>query len=144
MKVIIIKKWKKYNVNEIVEVKNGFGANFLIKNGHAVPINKNTIHVLETKKELEKEIFQKNVEQANLLKKQIEELKLIFFLKTTGLVVHGSITNKKVNQTLIENGIKLEKHALPHIFINSLGITKVKIRLFNNVYAQLMIEVKSE
>ena len=31
MKVIIIKQYQKYKVDDIIEVSNGFGTNFLIK-----------------------------------------------------------------------------------------------------------------
>lgn len=144
MKVIMIKKYLKYNVDEIVEVSDGFGTNFLIKNGYAVPVNKTTNRELEIKKEnKEHEMMQKRNE-AFALKEKLENLELTFHLKTTNDVVHGSITSKKVNQELIAKGFKLDKHVIPHISISSLGITKVKINLFKDVEAILKINVKGE
>lgn len=144
MKVIMIKKWKKYNADEIVEVANGFGTNFLIKNGYALPINKNTTTALENKIEAKKEEFNSNKEKALLLKESLEKLNLVFSLKVTNNVIHGSITTKKVNQALIEKGYKLEKHSIPHVAIASIGFTKIPIKLFDNVVANVNVEVRSE
>ncbi len=144
MKVIMIKKYNKYNINEIIEVSDGFGTNFLIKNGYAVPINKETIKQLEIKKENQKQQFEINKNKAIELKNMLENIELNFYLKTTHDIVHGSITSKKVSQELLEKNIKLDKHILPHISINSLGLTKIKIKLFEGVEAILKINVKGE
>lgn len=144
MKVIMIKKYNKYNINEIIEVSDGFGTNFLIKNGYAVPINKETIKQLEIKKENQKQQFEINKNKAIELKNMLENIELNFYLKTTHDIVHGSITSKKVSQELLEKNIKLDKHIIPHISINSLGLTKIKIKLFEGVEAILKINVKGE
>lgn len=144
MKVIIIKKWKNYEVDQIVEVANGFGTNFLIKNGYALPLNKSTTNALETKLEAKKAEFIINKEKAKKLKEELEKLNLVFFLKVTNDVIHGTITTKKVNQALIEKGYKLEKHIIPHIAIASIGRTKIPVKLFDGVIAEINIEVRSE
>lgn len=144
MKVIMIKKYDKFKVDEIVEVSDGFGTNFLIKNGYALPLNKNTSRNLEIRKEAKKELNEQKKQEAIKLKEVLENIELSFYLKTTHDVIHGSITTKKVNQALIEKGIKLEKHVLPHISIASLGITVVKVDLFDGVQASLKINVKGE
>lgn len=144
MKVIIIKEWKTYKVNDVVEVANGFGTNFLIKNGYALPINKATSHNREKQLALQAAQTAAQTAEALELKAKIEELNLVFYLKTTGDVVHGSITAKKVHQALVEQEIKLVKHALPHILIQHLGFTTVSVKLANNISAQLKIEVRGE
>lgn len=142
MKVIMIKKYNKYKVDEIVEVADGFGTNFLIKNGYALPINKTTKKNLENKKEAQTIEFQNKKSEAQKLKEELEKLELNFSLKTTNDVIHGSITTKKVSQELINKGFKLPKHSLPHISITSLGISKIKIRIFDDVEATLKVNVK--
>lgn len=144
MKVIMIKKYDKYDVDQIVEVSNGFGTNFLIKNGYAVAINENTKKELSRKKEQKAQDYELKRQEALKLKEKLEALELQFFLKTTNDVIHGSISTKKVNHQLIDLGIKLDKHIIPHISIASLGITKVKIKLFDGVEAILKINVKGE
>lgn len=144
MKVIMIKKWDKYEVDQVVEVSSGFGTNFLIKNGYALPVNKSTSHALEKKIELKKQEYNQKREEAIKLKETLEKINLVFYLKTTNEVIHGSVTTKKVNQALIEKGFKLDKHSIPHIAIASIGITKIKIKLFDDIVANVEIEVKSE
>lgn len=144
MKVIMIKKWKKYEIDQIVEVADGFATNFLIKNGYAIPYNKSTSHSLDVKKDIQKHELEKKRKEALELKEKLEKTKLLFYLKTTGLVIHGSISTKKVNQELFKKGFKLEKHAVPHIAIASIGITKIKIKLFDDIFANVELEVRSE
>lgn len=144
MKVIMIKKYQKYEVDQIVEVSNGFGANFLIKNGYAVAINEKTKKELSQKQEEKAHQYEIKKQEAIELKNKLENIELNFYLKTTNDVIHGSITTKKVNLQLIDMGFKLDKHILPHISIASLGITKVKIKLFDGVEAILKINVKGE
>ncbi len=144
MKVIIIKQYQKYKINDIIEVSNGFGKNFLIKNGYAVPINESTKKELEIKKDnYQKE--QAKLEKESLeLKEKIERLELVFSLKVTNDVVHGSISSKKINQELITKGFKLAKHIIPSVHINSLGVTKIKLKLFHNVEAILKVRIIGE
>ena len=144
MKVIIIKQYQKYKVDDIIEVSNGFGTNFLIKNGYAVPINDSTSKELEIKKENQQKELAKQEKEALALKEKIEELELVFSLKVTNDVIHGSISSKKINQELIAKGFKLDKHIIPSVHINSLGITNIKLKLFHNVEAILKVKVVGE
>lgn len=144
MKVIIIKPYQKYKVDDIIEVSNGFGTNFLIKNGYAVPINDSTSKDLEVRKDNQEKERTRLEQEALILKDKIEELELVFSLKVTNDVIHGSISSKKINQELIAKGFKLDKHIIPSVHINSLGITKIKLKLFHNVEAILKVKVIGE
>ncbi len=141
MRVIIIKKCKEGNINDIVDVSSGYGTNFLIKNGFAEPINKSSQLNLEKRIKNNEEKFKENVIEATSLKKELEKITLIFELKTTNLIVHGSITTKKINQKLKELGFELNKHAIPHIQIESLGITNIKAKLFDKIEANIKVLV---
>lgn len=127
-----------------MEVSNGFGTNFLIKNGYALPVNKTTSHSLDRRRADLAVATEHQRQAAIALKADLEALRLVFYLKTTHEVIHGSITTKKVNQALLERGFKLDKHVLPHIAIHSLGHTVVKLKLHEQVWADLAIEVRGE
>ncbi|MGL6125299.1 MAG: 50S ribosomal protein L9 [Metamycoplasmataceae bacterium] len=145
MKVIIIKNCKDGNVNDIIEVSPGYGINYLIKNGFAEPINKNSNSQLQKRLEDKNKIFQERTDEALILKEKIENLTLEFNLKTTNMIVHGSITTKKVNLKLKELGFNLNKYIIPHVDIRSLGITNIKLKLFDRIEANLKVLVtKSE
>lgn len=141
MKVILIKDCKDGKANNIIDVKDGYGKNFLIKNGLAIPHNESNLKLLNKKLENIKKDFDLHQEEAIVLKNKIEKLELEFSLKVTNDVIHGSITTKKVNQALIDNGIKLKKHILQDIHISSIGKTEVKINLFEGVIATLKVKV---
>ena len=145
MKVIIIKNCKDGKVNEVIEVSSGYGTNYLIKNGFAEPINKFSNSNLDKRLEDKREIFNKKEAEAILLKEQLEQLSLDFYLKVTNKVIHGSITTKKVNLKLKELGFNLNKHSIPHVHIESLGVKNIQAKLFDKIEATLKIVVnKSE
>lgn len=141
MKVIIIKNCKDGKVNDIIEVSPGYGTNFLIKNGFAEPINKSSNIQLQKRLDDKNKLFQQKQEEALALKSQLENLTLEFNLKVTNMVIHGSITTKKVNLKLKELGFNLDKHVIPHLHITSLGITPVKLKLFDKIEAILKVLV---
>lgn len=144
MKVILIKDTKDGKTNQIIEVSDGYGKNYLIRNKFAVICNDHNLKELAKRKKLLADEYQQSYQEALLLKDEIEKLILSFSLVVTNDVIHGSITTKKVNQALIKEGIKLKKHILQDIHIHSLGITKIKIELFENVIAILKIRVEKE
>ena len=144
MKVIIIKDCKDGKVNDVIDVAGGYATNFLIKNGFALPLNNKTEHMLKNKIKNIKDMDDSERENALKAKKIIENLKISFTLKVTNNVVHGSITKKQINKALIENGIKLDQRHIEHVQIASIGISKVKIDLYKDIFAELKVEVKGE
>ena len=145
MKVIIIKNCKDGKVNDVIEVSSGYGTNFLIKNGFAEPINKTSNLKLEKRLEDKNKIFEEKQKEAILLGEELSKLTLEFELKVTNMVIHGSITTKKVNLKLKELGFHLSKHSVPHVQIESLGTTFVPIKIFDKIEAMLKVVVnKSE
>ncbi len=145
MKVIIIKNCKDGKVNDVIEVSSGYGTNFLIKNGFAEPVNKLSNSKLEKRLDDKNKIFEEKQKEAILLGEELSKLALEFELKVTNMVIHGSITTKKVNLKLKELGFNLSKHSVPHLQIESLGTTYVPIKIFDKIEAMLKVVVnKSE
>ena len=78
MKVIFIKDLKKQGKkNEIKEVSDGYATNYLIKNGYAVKYTKSSGDRLEVEIENNKKNEEKNIKEANKIKKKIEVVNLI-------------------------------------------------------------------
>lgn len=144
MKVILIKDCKDGKINTVIDVSDGYGVNFLIKQGYALPYNVKTSKVMSDKvaeeERRQKEIF----DNAMKVKEAIEADVLHFSLKTTNNVVHGSITRKQINEALIEKGIRVPSHDIENVKIQSIGVSKVKITLHKKVMAILRVEVKDE
>lgn len=144
MKVIIIKDCKDGKVNQIVDVSDGYAKNFLIKNKLALPVNANTKNALDKKIKEIKELNDQNIAAASKLKKELEEVKLSFLLKSTNLVVHGSVSKKQIINELSRLGFKIDVHAIAQVHINSFGTTIVPINLHKEVIANLKVEVKRD
>ena len=139
MKVIIIKNFKEYKVNEIIEVSDGYAKNFLIKNGYAQPINKQTLANLDRVKENIKKDYEEQVKLANEKKQEIEKITLNFTLKANGNIVHGSITTTAIEKELLKHNIKLPKNSIEVVTLNTFSQHYVTIKLHDAVKAMLKI-----
>lgn len=147
MKVIFIKDLKgQGKKGDIKNVKDGYGMNFLIKNGYAVIANEGNVKHQETlnlKKQLEEN---EKINEANELKKLIEKQTLKFYVKTgTADRVFGTISSKQIAAELKNKNIIIDKKLIDKdMNINCLGTHIVKINLHKSVVAELKVELKKE
>ena len=144
MKVIFLKDIKgQGKKNEIKEVKDGYGQNFLIKNGYAVLATQNNIDNLNKKlseNKLEETLLIKEMED---LKTKLEKEKFIFKASTGKQdMMFGTISIKQIKQELSNKGYKIDKTQikLEHP-ITSLGFHNVNIELHKKVIATIKISV---
>ena len=125
----------------VVKVKDGFGRNFLLARGLALPLNAANI------KKLEQEKRQKNL-RLERLKKEAEGLKekLVGLSLTIPVLtqeedkIYGSIGPADLARALKEEGLQIDKDQIvldeP---IKSLGIYEVPITLHPEVSAKVKI-----
>ncbi|WP_027123901.1 50S ribosomal protein L9 [Mycoplasmoides pirum] len=146
MKVILIKNVPNLGkTNAVVDVKEGYAKNYLIKNKLAIVYNDTN------KKELDKKLIDINAQhdlllaQAVVLKNQLEKLELNFILQmNANNKAFGSINNKQILDELKLKNIEIDKVMLPDNLKLSLGFHKIKIKIFENVEAMLQINVKGD
>lgn len=144
MKVILIKDCQDGKKDTIIEVADGYGKNFLIKKGLAMPINKMTLQGQQKRQaNVAKKMAQEQARALDL-KAKLEKLTLEFSLKVAGDKVHGSISKKQILGRLENNNIKIDHHALEHIHINKLGTSNIIVKLGNQIKANLKVEVKAD
>lgn len=147
MKVVLLKDVKGQGKrHEIIDVKDGYGNNFLIKNGLGVLATEESVKRL--KKDIQNEIDTENklVAQAKSDKEQLEKMTLEFYLKT-GVQdrVFGSISPKQIAEELKNKNFAIDKKKIIiDTPIASLGFHKVKIELHKNVIAEMKVEIKKE
>ena len=147
MKVIFIKDLKgQGKKGEIKTVKDGYGQNFLIKNGYAVLASEGNLKQLQTqnlKKELEEKTLIKESEE---LKQKIEKITLKFKVKTGAMdQVFGSISTKQIITELKKHGFNIDKkQVILEGGLSSLGFHNVKIELHKKVNALLKVELVKE
>lgn len=144
MKVIFLKDVKgQGKKGEIKTVADGYGKNFLIKNGYAVMATETSLKILN---EQNKENAKKEQETINLceqLKKQIENLSIKIPVKTGKEdKVFGSISTKTISSELSNRGINIDKRQIKlDQPLSSLGFHNIEILLHKKVTAILKVEL---
>ncbi len=147
MKVILLKDVKgKGKRHDIIEVKDGYGNNFLIKQGLGVLATEDSIKRLKKDVKTEQDNEAALVAKAKENKEKIEKLTLEFTLKAgAGDKVFGTISPKQIAEALKEKGFTVDKKKIMiDTPIQSLGFHKVKIELHKNVTAEVKVEIKKE
>lgn len=148
MKVILTQDVKKLGKKgEIVNVADGYGQNFLIKNNLAVFATEHGKEVVAHGKEQERLQDLENKKKAEELKETIESLTLEFMLSSgKDGKTFGSVSTKNIVEELREkHDIKVDKrkfiNARP---IQALGYTKLKIELYKDVIATINVHLKEK
>ncbi len=147
MKIILLKDVKGQGKrHEIIDVKDGYGNNFLIKRGLGVLATEDSIKRLKKDVKEEADNEAALVAKAKKEKESIEKLVLEFYLKAGASDrVFGSISPKQIAEALKEKGFDVDKKKIMiDDKVQSLGFHKVKIELHKNVIAEAKIEIKKE
>ena len=147
MKVILLENLKKIgSIGEIIEVKRGFGRNFLIANKKALYASKENISQVEKiKSELSKKDNEKKQEAKAISEKINKKEYKIKKLSTENNELYGSVKPTEISK-LIKDINKLEvKPSMiqPIKDIKSLGKFRVKISLHSEVDAEITVNVES-
>ena len=114
MKVIFLKDVKgQGKKDEIKEVKDGYGMNYLIKNGYAVMATETGVKRLRSEQEENRLQEQLNIKECEEIKKKLEKLKLQFKVKTGKTdQVFGSVSTKQIAQELKVKGYEIDKNKI--------------------------------
>jgi large subunit ribosomal protein L9 len=147
MKVILLENVKKIgSIGEVIDVKRGFGRNFLIANKKALYASKENISQVEKiKSELSKKDNEKK-KNAKQIAEQINKKEyLIKKLSTENNELYGSVKPTEISKIIYEsNKIEIRPSMIqPITEIKSLGKFKVKISLHSEIDAEITINVES-
>ncbi|MEK3888865.1 50S ribosomal protein L9 [Bacillus sp. FSL K6-3431] len=146
MKVIFLKDVKgKGKKGEVKDVAVGYAQNFLIKQGLAVEATAGSMKSLDNQKKKEQKAAEEEVVEANQLKEKIENLQVELTAKSgEGGRLFGSITSKQIADELKKaHNIKVDRRKFVlDDAIRSLGVTKVPLKLHQQVTATVHVHVK--
>ena len=144
MRVILKSDVKKVGKKgEVVEVSDGYGRNFLIAKGLAVPETKHSMEILSEQKAEEAAEEAKREAEARELAAKMEKMILNFTVKT-GVEgrVFGSVSTKQITEALAKQGVHIDKRKiLDTAPIQKLGITNVRIELHKNVIGTIRVKL---
>ena len=145
MQVVLLENIKNLGkIGDVVNIKRGFGRNFLIKYGKALIASKLNINIVNKKKD---ELNEKNI----VLKKEAKKISDIInkknykFSKRTkdNNELYGSIKPKEISMTIEKIDKVIIKPSQVDLGkeINKIGVYTTKINLHAEVQAIIHIEV---
>ena len=148
MQLILLENIKNLGqIGDVINVKRGYGRNFLVKYGKALKASKENIDLVNKKKA---ELNEKNLELKKKAKKiynNIDQKKYKFSKRTKeNEELYGSIKPKEISKALEDiskieikpSQIDLGKE------INKIGLYEAKINLHAEIQARIHIEVVKE
>jgi len=147
MKVILKENVESLGTTgDTLKVADGYARNFLIPRGLAIEASNKNIKTLEHEKRL---IAQKREREKKKAESLLEKFSNIICTipKRIGEQdkLFGSVTTRDIEKSLREQGIEIErKDIILEELIKSLGEFPVKIKLFPEVTAEIMVSVIGE
>lgn len=148
MEVILLERIKHLGrLGDKVKVKAGFGRNFLIPQGKAVPANEANIAEFEARRaELEK-VEQATLQAAQQRAAKLESLVVKIIAQTSDEgKLYGSIGTKEIADAVVAAGHEIEKREvlLPEGVIRSTGVYDIAIQVHSDVAATIKLHIESE
>lgn len=145
MKVILLQDVKGVGKkNQIVEVSDGYGSNFLIPRKLAVRYSEHGVEVRDKQIQQEKDEFIRKQNEAKEVKAKIEGMVLEFSAPASkdGRMM-GTISEKMIVQELKDkHDIIVDKRKFIDKYpCNAFGYTRLKIELFKDVVATISVHV---
>lgn len=148
MKVIMLKDVRNVGKkDEVKEVSDGYGRNYLIKRGLAIAYTEGSKKVLNQQLEQKKEEEAQLKKEAEAVAEKLKETPIEFALKAGKEgQVFGSVSSKQIVEELNKKGIKVDKRKIQmENAISSLGTTKVKVDLYRGqVMGEINVRVRQK
>jgi len=148
MKIILLENVKNVgNKGDIVEVKDGYGRNFLIKTKKGIIGNRENIKIAEQSRADEEARLDEEREEAVALAKILDEteIKITERAGEDGKLF-GSVTSKDITEALEKaKGIKIDKRKVElEMPIRNIGRIEVKVKTYQGVIGNLTVIVEGE
>lgn len=133
------------NIGDQLMVKPGYARNYLVPQGLAVVANMRNLKELDHNKRQLARKMQKQTQDAELLKAQIEKISYVFTLRSGEEgKLFGSVTSLDIAAKLTEQGIEIDrKKIILNDHIKTLGEHAVSIKLSAGVVATINVVVNA-
>ena len=144
MEIILLESLNKLGkAGEIVKVKDGYAKNFLIPQKKAIVANKKNKSDLDSKMSDISKLNESKVKEANDVKSNISEKKIILEMEANDDGnLYGAVTQKSIVENIYKNlSIELSADSVMLYPIKTLGNHEIKIRLYDEIEAQIILEI---
>ena len=144
MEIILLQKINKLgNIGDTVQVKPGFGRNFLIPSGKALRATKENKEIFENTKTKLLEENKEAIEKAEKTRAEVESLNLVVVRSAsdTGML-YGSVTTRDLSKLINEHGVTLSRKQISlENPIKELGIFNLRVILHPEVETKIELRV---
>lgn len=147
MKVILLKDVKGLGkANDVVDVNDGYGRNFLLKQGLARESSAANLNDVKMKKGAQAEHARRELEAAKETKAKLDGQKFTYKVKTgEGGRLYGAVTAMDVAELLKKGGFNVDKKNITlKSAIKSVGTFSAKVKLHTEVSCEVTVEVVAE
>ena len=147
MKVILLKDIETLgSAGEVVEVKNGYGRNFLIPRSEALVATAANMAQFESRRKQQETLAERDRRAAEALAKKLEAESITAQVKVGEEDrLFGSVTAQNIAELLDEKGYEMDRRAI-HLEdpIRELGVYNIEVRLHPEVAAAVKLWVVKE
>ena len=147
MRIILLENVKRVgSIGEVIDVKRGYGRNYLIAKKKALYASKeNILQVEKIKSDLSKKDNEKKKDASQILEQINSKEYIVKKLSTENNELYGSVKPTEISKLILdENKIDVKPSMIQPINeIKSLGKFKVKITLHSEIEAEITVNVKS-
>ena len=144
MKVILLKDVKKQGKkDDIIEVSDGYGMNYLIKNGLAVAATKTSTKILSNELDKRKQEEEELVKKMQEMRDKIIRENITFKVKTGAMdKVFGNVSSKQIAEYLNKMGYKVDKKQIQiDAPLDTLGVHNVSVELHKKVRFNIRVNL---
>tara|TARA_Y100001968_G_scaffold284034_1_gene283087 strand:- start:147 stop:770 length:624 start_codon:yes stop_codon:yes gene_type:complete len=144
MEIILLQKINKLgNMGDTVEVKPGFGRNYLIPTGKALRATKENKDFFENTKAKLLEENNEAIKKAEKIRAEVESLKLVIVRSASDTgILYGSVTTRDIENLIAENGVKVSRKQIAlERPIKELGIFDMSVILHPEVESKIKLKV---
>ena len=131
---------------DVVTVKDGYGRNFLIPSGMALPATAGALAQLEVKVQIDEARVKKDKRAAEHVAERLRGVSCTVRVQADeGDKLYGSVGEREIAHALDEQGHETDpNNVIMEEHIKMLGVYPVKIRLFKDVEAEIKVWVIRE
>ncbi|OLD78030.1 MAG: 50S ribosomal protein L9 [Ignavibacteria bacterium 13_1_40CM_2_61_4] len=147
MKIILRQDFEKLGkLGDLVEVKDGFGRNYLIPRRIGYPATPGNLKALEEEKKQHVDRQKKELHQSEKLAAELEKISITLKMKVgEDEKLFGSVTGQMIADALKEKGFTIDKRMIElEEPIKALGIYTVNVKLQGGVAGKLKAWVVRE
>ena len=147
MKVILVEDIHRLGSRgDVVNVKDGYGRNFLIPSGKALPATKGALEQLKVKVKVDEARVKKDKRAAEEIAERLSGVSCTVRVQADeGDKLYGSVTERDVATALDEQGYETDPgNVIMDEHIKMLGVYPIKISLFKDVEAEIKVWVIRE